>query len=108
MKKTFEHKIGRRIKAAREEKHFTQERLAEASGLSTVYVSEIENKKKVPSFAALCSICEVLNISLDSLVSDLETDEIRDITVLLARCNDKQLKLIRAMIETMLQAELYG
>lgn len=108
MKKTLEHNIGRRIKAAREEKHLTQEKLAEATGFSTVYVSEIENKKSVPSFAALCSICEILNISLDSLVSDLETDEIKEITVLLARCNDKQLKVIRAMVETLLQAELYS
>lgn len=104
--KSSDHKIGHTIKAAREAKNLTQEKLAEAVGISTVYMSEIENKKSIPSFHILCSICQTLNISLDSLVTDVESDAVQDITRLLARCSEKQLKVIYAMIEAMLQAEL--
>lgn len=104
--KSSNHRLGHTIKAAREAKNLTQEKLAEAVGISTVYMSEIENKKTIPSFPILCSICQTLNISLDSLVSDVDSDMIQDITRLLAHCNEKQLKVIYAMIEAMLQAGL--
>lgn len=105
--KNFDHKIGHKIKAVREIKRLTQEQLAEAAGISTVYLSEIENKRTIPSFSTLYSICLVLNLSLDSLVFDTESDAIKDITRLLSRCNEKQLKVIYSMIEAMLQVEMY-
>lgn len=105
--KSSDHKIGHKIKSAREAKKLTQEKLAEAAGISTVYLSEIENKKTIPSFSTLYALCRALNISLDSLVSDMESSAIKDITLLLTRCNEKQLKVIYSMIDAMLQAELY-
>lgn len=104
--KISDHKVGHKIKAAREAKKLTQEKLAEAAGISTVYLSEIENKKTIPSFSTLYALCRALNISLDSLVTDTEPDLVKDITRLLARCSEKQLKVIYSMIEAMLQAEL--
>ena len=65
--KSPDNLLGLTIKAAREAHKMTQEQLAEASGISTVYVSEIENKRTIPSFSVLCSICQVLNISLDKI-----------------------------------------
>ena len=98
--------LGLTIKAAREAHKMTQEQLAEASGISTVYVSEIENKRTIPSFSVLCSICQVLNISLDSLIFRTESGTVQDICRLLSRCNEKQLQVIYAMIEAMLKTGL--
>lgn len=50
MLKGSDNKLGYRIKAARENRKWTQEQLAEMAGISTVYLSEIENKRTIPSF----------------------------------------------------------
>lgn len=60
--KSPDNKLGYRIKAARESNKWTQEQLAEMVGISTVYLSEIENKRTVPSFPILCNICRLLNL----------------------------------------------
>lgn len=105
--KSHDNQLGYRIKAAREEKKLTQEKLAEAVGISTVYLSEIENKRTIPSFSVLCSICKIINISLDDIIFHTDSDTARKITRLLSQCNEKQLFVIHNMIEAMVQAELY-
>ena len=44
-----------------------------------------------------------LNVSLDDLIFHTESDQIESITRLLSQCNDKQLLIIKAVIETLLQ-----
>lgn len=105
--KSPDNQLGYRIKAAREEKKLTQEKLAEAAGISTVYLAEIENKRTIPSFPVLCSICKIVNISLDDIIYHTDSDMIRKTTRLLSQCDEKQLYVIHNMIEAMLQAELY-
>lgn len=99
--------VGYRIKVAREEHKLTQERLAEAAGISTVYLAEIENKGTIPSFAVLSSICKIVNLSLDDIIFHTDSDSARKITRRLSQCNEKQLYVISSIIEAMLQAELY-
>lgn len=53
--KSPDHELGYRLKAARENRHLTQERLAEMVGIAASYLSEIENKRTVPSFNVLSS-----------------------------------------------------
>lgn len=100
--KSPDNKLGYQIKAAREERKWTQEQLAEMAGISTVYLSEIENKRTIPSFSILCNICRLLNLSLDDLIFHTESDYSRKIMRLLSQCDEKQLHVIYAMIETML------
>ena len=45
--KSPDHELGYRLKAARENRHLTQERLAEMVGIAASYLSEIENKRTV-------------------------------------------------------------
>lgn len=99
--------VGYRIKVAREEHKLTQEKLAEAAGISTVYLAEIENKGTIPSFAVLSSICKIINLSLDDIIFHTDSDSVRKITRRLSQCNEKQLHVISSMIEAMLQTELY-
>ena len=52
------------IKKTRLERGLTQQELADSTGLSKAYVSEIESGKKVPRVEHLENISEVLNVPL--------------------------------------------
>lgn len=105
--KSPDHLLGYKLKAAREDRMLTQERLAELVGITPGYLSEIENKKTIPSFMILCSLCRILNLSLDDIVYHTESNTARNIMRLVSQCNEKQLIVIQSMIEAMLKAELY-
>lgn len=91
--KTPDNRLGYSIKAAREARMMTQEKLAELIGVSTVYISEIENKRSAPSFI-LYRICRLLNVSVDDVIFHTESDSARKISRMLSQCNEKQLKII--------------
>lgn len=100
--KSPDNRLGYRIKTARESRKWTQEQLAEMVGISTVYLAEIENKRTIPSFSILCNICRLLNLSLDDLIFHSKSDYSRKVVRLLSQCDEKQLRVIYAMIEAML------
>lgn len=60
--------IGANIKRLRRERGATQEYLAEAADISAVFVSQLENGKRVPSLETLCRIANALGAGLDELV----------------------------------------
>lgn len=103
--KTPDNRLGYSIKAAREARMMTQEKLAELIGVSTVYIPEIENKRSAPSFMLLYRICRLLNVSVDDVIFHTESDSARKISRMLSQCSEKQLKVIQAMIEAMLAAD---
>ena len=61
---------GSRIKHFRLEKNMTQEQLAEASELSSNYISQIENNKKQVSMTALRRMAEVLNVPVSRCLEE--------------------------------------
>lgn len=63
--------IGARIKAAREAKGLTQERLAELIGKSTTHISVIERGCKAPKLETFVEIANALGVSSDSLLLDV-------------------------------------
>ena len=63
--------VGRRIKAAREVKHMTQEKLAETIDLSTDHISVIERGVKVPRLDYFVAIAKALVVSADDLLIDV-------------------------------------
>lgn len=104
--KSPDHQLGYRLKAAREERNLTQERLAEMVGITPGYLSEIENKKTIPSFTILASLCRILNLSLDDIIYHTNSDTAKNISRLVSQCNEQQRKVIEAMIEAMLRTNL--
>lgn len=60
--------IGQRIKDRRKELHITQAQIKEATGISTGNLSEIENGHILPSSAALMSLSNILECSVDYLL----------------------------------------
>lgn len=61
----------------RRKKGFTQKELAEKTGLSRSFISQIENNTNTPSNDSLFKIAEILGISVDSL-KDNEKNYVKD------------------------------
>jgi transcriptional regulator with XRE-family HTH domain len=59
--------FGRRLKALRIEREMTQEDLANAADVSTVFVSSIERGKYAPSFDNLEKLARALDVSVKDL-----------------------------------------
>lgn len=60
--------IGTAIKLCRDRKNLTLSELSEKSGLSTSYISLLENNKRDPNLSKVESIASALNIPLSILL----------------------------------------
>lgn len=60
-------KLGSKIRILRNTKKYSQEKLAELSGLDRNYISLIENGKANPSITYLKQISEALDVDLNEL-----------------------------------------
>jgi len=60
------------LRALRQEKHWTQEELADRAGLHFTYISQIERGLKSPSLRSLGQIADALGITLSMLVKRME------------------------------------
>lgn len=60
--------FGSRLKAIRNQRGFTQKKLAEEIGKSVQAVSSYERNAQIPPIEVMISIADVLNVSLDYLV----------------------------------------
>lgn len=64
-----QEKIGKFIAKCRKEKNITQSELAEKLGVTDRAVSNRENGKNMPDLSLFRSLCEILNISINELLS---------------------------------------
>lgn len=69
--KEFYINLGKRIKILREQKHLTQEKLAEKAGISLDYLGKIEVNINKPGLTALLKISKALDISMEELFKSL-------------------------------------
>ena len=93
--------LGRAIHAARIKHNLTQERLAEAAGISKEYVSTIENGKCNPSYKIVVNLATVLEIPIRSLFSTSTEHRLEDTDALLAhyqKCPEEYRDLFLHMI----------
>jgi transcriptional regulator with XRE-family HTH domain len=60
--------LGQRIRQKREALKLTQEELAKNLGLTSQYISVIEQDKRSPSLPALVKLAEELGVTIDYLV----------------------------------------
>lgn len=56
-----------RLKEIRKQKKITQEKLAELTGLSRPYISDIERKKSKPSGETILKIAKALNMPAEQI-----------------------------------------
>ncbi|WP_226677510.1 helix-turn-helix domain-containing protein [Rossellomorea aquimaris] len=67
-------KWGRRIRAFRKLKGYTQEGLAKELDISVSVLGEVERGSRVPKEDFLVNVAEVLNIPLQDLIPQEETE----------------------------------
>lgn len=60
--------LGENVRAKRKEAGFSQEKLAEKAGLSTVFISRIERGIESPSVDNLLKIAKALGVRVSDLV----------------------------------------
>ncbi len=95
----FDYKfLGSRIRAIRQEKKITQEKLAEAAGVGVTHISHIETGNSIPSLQTLVDIINALDCSADELFC-MEVNRARPLlnswlSELVADCNSTEIKLI--------------
>lgn len=95
--------LGIKIKEARIQKGYTQEKLAETAGIGPVYLSEIERGVKMPSLKLFIKIIDALEISADYVLRDeISTGKeyvFDEVTEKLADLTPKQRKAAVAIID---------
>lgn len=53
----------------------TQEKLAEAAGITVIYLSKIENGKVTPTLDTLSSICTAMQVDLGFIISGCQYEQ---------------------------------
>ena len=62
--------LGIKLRDARKQKDFTQKMLADAVGVTEMYISQLERGMKLPSLALFIQIINALDISADYILRD--------------------------------------
>lgn len=95
---------GVRLRAARKERGYTQEQLAELTKLSTRHIASIEKGEANPSFEVLYTITTVLGVSFDAIFSPADEQvesEIQEIAGLYRACPEQGRRLILVAIRAL-------
>lgn len=104
LSKFEENIIGDLVKKQRKRKKLTQEKVAEAIGISDKHYSKIEMGKYVPSLQTFFKLIDVLELKTD----DFSTDKInqrereKDIAEQLKHASEEQLELCSKLISVVL------
>ncbi len=70
-----QQRIGQFIKDLRKEKELTQQDLADMLGVTNRAVSKWENGLSLPDYSILNDLCEILDISINELLSGEKLDK---------------------------------
>jgi transcriptional regulator with XRE-family HTH domain len=102
-------KIGTRIKTARELKKLTQEQLAEITGLTNNYISNIERSRSKPSIKTLIKLCNALDVTPDNILLDsvyVSKEHLADeIAIKLNKCSKENYHLVSDFISLLLERQ---
>lgn len=96
-------RLGRRMKAARKSRGFTQDELSIASGVSTRHISNIEKGAMNPSFEVLYQLISVMGISFDYFFSETDDEDeenIQKLACLYKSCPGKYKDFFMGTVQT--------
>lgn len=91
--------LGMRIKQARISKDLTQLILAEKINVSPNFLGDVERGLKKPSLDTLVHIANLLNVSVDSLITDSLTLTLDEDTTNMY-LTDEQLRVLKGVVNT--------
>lgn len=94
--------LGMRIREFRENRKYTQDKLAEMVGIDPKHLSRIENGRNYPSFETLEKIIESLNVTYEDIFDQehfiKKDDMIKRINTKLSKINEEKLTFIFKMV----------
>lgn len=96
--------LGKTIRAAREDRGYTEEQFAERLDISVRHLNAVERGERRPTYELLYHIIRALGISADQIFyPDLPKDsEAEQVKRLYHICDNRGKKLIQAMIDAIL------
>lgn len=74
---TVAERFGSTLRVIRKESGYSQERLAEMTGLSTNYIGEMERGLKAPGLAVIVRLSRALRVSVHDLLRDFTPEVVR-------------------------------
>ena len=92
------------MKQERLQRGYTRDQIAERADIGTRYLIAIENDEKKPKFDVLCRLVRAIGLAPGRLFyPELEEkdDESSRLIRLLQNCNDRDRKLVAAIIDTL-------
>lgn len=95
--------LGNALRTARIKRNLTQEQVAEMVDISQIHYMHLESEHRMPSVKVLFKLCDILNLSLDSIMflstnNSILTQELNNYA---HKCTDKQLQVILAAMQVM-------
>ena len=98
--------FGHILKDIRTKKGYTREQLSERAGISTRYLSAIENEQREPSYDVLYRLFHSLGISADTIFypdsNSADNSEAEQVKRLYMECSERDRLIVRAMLDSML------
>lgn len=98
--------LGKTLKQARLNIGYTREQLSEYSGIGVRYITAIENENKIPRLQVLSKLIRALNISANTIFypeTNNNNPEIETIINLLHFCSERDHKILKATIKSMVE-----
>lgn len=74
---TVAERFGSRLRVLRRESGFSQEKLAEMTGLSANFVGEMERGLKAPGLVVILRLSRALDVSVHDLLRDFTPEVVR-------------------------------
>jgi len=102
------NKLGEILKRARIGKDYSRDQLAGRAGISTRYLTAIENENRKPKFDVLYRLIRSLGISADCIFYPETAETENDCTQLvrlIQQCDMRDRRLVAALVDQMLDAE---
>ncbi len=93
--------LGTRIRKRRMELNMTQASLAEQTDLCVSYISYLETGKKIPSLPCLVSIAEILDTTLDHLITGTPPPSPQDnhlLNTVLSDCSPQEQDFLSSLV----------
>ena len=97
--------FGTILKAIRKEKGYSREYFAERVGITPRFLTAMENENKKPSCETFYAIIRVLGVSADKFLypEDQGNDDVAEIKNLYMQCSERDKKILRNIIDSMLE-----
>ena len=100
------HELGSVIKAARLDKHFTREQLADKLDIGYRHLMGIENRHKTPGFDLLFRLVRELEIPGDKIFYPEmggDPSEAEPLVRTIYRCGSKEINAVKALLDVLLK-----